>query len=88
MIVMAKKWKAGGPESGTATKFLQLISQLIQNLINEQDVSKNNKITKEEYLKWWAEAARISVADVKKLGLDVYPCGCGNDACEGWVVST
>lgn len=42
------------------------------------------KITREEFIKGYCERAGHSREWFQAHGLDVYPCNCGEDVCEGW----
>ncbi len=41
-------------------------------------------MTKEQWLDRYAKRSRMSVAELRLLGQDAYPCQCGEDDCEGW----
>jgi hypothetical protein len=38
----------------------------------------------ERWFEAYAERSKMTVARLRALGLDVYPCACGSDTCEGW----
>lgn len=39
---------------------------------------------KEEWFKAYAARSKTTVEKLRSAGLDVYPCHCGEDGCEGW----
>ena len=45
-------------------------------------------MTKQEFIEGYARRSEITVARFYELGLDAYPCDCGEEGCGGWQAQT
>ena len=44
------------------------------------------QISREEFVKKYSKESGITVELFYRLGLEVFPCNCGDSICEGWYV--
>jgi hypothetical protein len=46
------------------------------------------KIDREQFKKLYAERSNLTIQDLERLGLEVYPCECDDARCQGWQMLT